>query len=88
MTPRKRPALTDRPIPHRNNGHAKPTQYRAGDGFAAPDAQDRADQRVIAAVTACGYRIAVPCIICGSWLTNPRSVAAHVGPVCRKRVQP
>lgn len=32
-----------------------------------------------------GYRIAVRCKTCGSWLASTKSVAAHQGPVCRKR---
>ncbi|MGB3697604.1 MAG: DUF6011 domain-containing protein [Gordonia sp. (in: high G+C Gram-positive bacteria)] len=30
-----------------------------------------------------GFRLAVQCLTCKRWLTAPRSVAAHRGPVCR-----
>lgn len=32
-----------------------------------------------------GYRIAVRCSTCGSWLAAPISVARHQGPVCASR---
>lgn len=32
-----------------------------------------------------GFVVSVKCKTCGSWLANPKSVAAHQGPVCRKR---
>lgn len=62
------------------------TGHRHEDGFAAPTAEERADAEVIAAAQDRGYRIAVPCIVCGRFLTQKSSVAAHVGPTCRKRV--
>lgn len=65
---------------------AQSTGHRAEDGFAAPTAEDRADAEVIAAAQARGFRIAVPCLVCGRFLTQKSSVAAHVGPTCRKRV--
>lgn len=61
-------------------------QNRREDGYAPPSAEDRADAEVIAAAQQRGYRIAVPCIVCGRFLTQKSSVSAHVGPVCRKRV--
>lgn len=32
-----------------------------------------------------GYRIAVKCSVCGSWLVDSKSVAEATGPVCRGR---
>lgn len=34
---------------------------------------------------AAGYRLAVQCLDCDSWLVSAKSVAAHRGPVCRSR---
>lgn len=31
------------------------------------------------------WRIAVRCRACGSWLTDPRSVMAGIGPTCLSR---
>jgi hypothetical protein len=32
-------------------------------------------------------RIAIPCKICGSWLVHTKSIAAHMGPVCARRLR-
>jgi primosomal protein N' len=34
-----------------------------------------------------GYRVAVQCTACGAWVSHPRSVARHIGPVCERRTQ-
>jgi hypothetical protein len=81
-----RPALPqNRPI--RNHTYAGQSNgHRRQDGYAAPDAEDRADAAVLAAAYARGYRLAVSCLDCGHWLTNPVSVAVHRGPRCRAKV--
>lgn len=49
------------------------------------DAEDRADDAVIDAARNRGFRIAVQCVRCKHWLTNPRSVEQHLGPHCRTK---
>jgi hypothetical protein len=84
MKTRKRPAPTDRPPRNDTNSH-KFIAHRRQDGYAAPDADDRADAAVVAAAAERGYRLATRCLDCGHWLANPISVAAHRGPRCRAR---
>lgn len=50
-----------------------------------PQAPDGVDADLIAAAEARGYRLAVRCRRCRSWLTDPTSVATHLGPVCSQR---
>jgi hypothetical protein len=73
-------------IPHRSNGSTQSKAYRHQDGYAAPTAEDRADTAVLAAAEALGYRLAVRCTRCGQWVVSDKSVAAHMGPVCRAKV--
>lgn len=85
MKTRKRPAArTDRPLRNYTTT-AKSNGHRRQDGYAAPSPQDRADLAALAAVEALGYRIAVQCLDCGHWVSNPASVSAHRGPRCRAR---
>jgi hypothetical protein len=85
MNTRKRPAPPQsRPSRNHTNGRHF-TAHRRQDGYAAPDAEDRADLAVLAAAEALGYRIAVQCLDCGHWLASPKSGAAHRGPRCRAR---
>lgn len=73
-------ATSTTPIARTNsNGH------RRQDGYTAPTPEDRADDAVVAAATARGFRIAVRCLDCGHWLANPTSVEAFRGPRCRAR---
>ncbi|WP_071700349.1 DUF6011 domain-containing protein [Mycobacterium heckeshornense] len=58
---------------------------RRQDGYAAPAADERAEQRLLAAARRFGFRLAVQCLDCRRWLVDPASVAAHRGPVCRAR---
>jgi hypothetical protein len=82
---RKRPAPTDRPLPnYTNNG--KSNGRRRQDGYAAPTAEDRREAAVLAQAAEMGYRLAVQCLDCGHWLSNPISVAFHRGPRCRAKV--
>ena len=50
-----------------------------------PDPQTRREQELVDELTERGYRVAVQCRRCGLWLTNPISVALHVGPKCRHK---
>lgn len=47
--------------------------------------EDRADLDLIIAAAERGFRLATRCTACGSWISNPKSVRAHMGPVCRSR---
>ena len=49
------------------------------------DADARRERDLLVEVLDRGYRVAVRCKTCGSWLAHPKSVAVHQGPVCRKR---
>lgn len=40
---------------------------------------------LVAQLAELGYRPAVQCRVCKSWLVAARSVADHLGPVCRGR---
>ena len=46
---------------------------------------ERYEIAVVSAAAELGYRPAVRCIRCGSWLVAAKSVAQHRGPVCRRR---
>lgn len=60
--------------------------YRRQDGYSAPTAEDRLDAEVIAAAEARGFAVAVRCRRCSAWCVSPKSVAAHLGPVCRAKL--
>ncbi|GJF17097.1 hypothetical protein NGTWS1702_23000 [Mycolicibacterium cyprinidarum] len=83
MRTRKRPA-GNRPSPKSRvaDYHQSSGDYR----HEAPTVEDRVVAEAFAVLTEHGYFIAVSCLVCGAALTNPRSVAAMVGPVCRKRL--
>jgi Family of unknown function (DUF6011) len=85
MSQRKRPAPPKSRPPRNSTSATKFIAPRRQDGYAAPDAEDRADTAILAAAEALGYRIAVQCLDCGHWLASPKSVAAHRGPVCRAK---
>lgn len=51
------------------------------------DAEDL-DREVLDAARARGFRIAVQCVRCKHWLTNPRSVEQRLGPHCCKEERP
>jgi Family of unknown function (DUF6011) len=51
----------------------------------APTADDRREAQVRAEADQLGYRLAVQCRCCGSWLVADRSVREFIGPVCRAR---
>ena len=46
-----------------------------------------ADVLLAHAATLRGFRLATQCTRCGRWLVAPRSVAAHLGPVCRAKLE-
>lgn len=47
--------------------------------------EQRHHRRMIAELVDAGYVIGVSCRSCGATLTDSRSVATHLGPVCRGR---
>ncbi len=50
-----------------------------------PDPETRIEQQLVDQLTDRGFRVAVQCRRCHQWLTNPISVARHVGPKCRAK---
>lgn len=63
-----------------------PTAILGHDARVEPlDAEDRRIAGLLAELYDAGYRVAVQCRTCGSWLANPTSVARHQGPVCASR---
>jgi len=48
-------------------------------------AEDRRIAGLLTELYDAGYRVAVQCRTCGSWLAHPESVARHQGPVCASR---
>ena len=47
--------------------------------------EDRDDLDLIIAAAERGFRLATKCTACGHWLSSPKSIRAHMGPVCRAR---
>lgn len=47
--------------------------------------EERSEVAAVSVVVELGYRPAVQCRSCGSWLVAPKSVALHRGPVCRSK---
>lgn len=57
------------------------------DGYAAPDAVERHEARVLAQAAELGYRLSVACLDCHRPLTDVVSVAYRRGPTCRARAE-
>lgn len=51
----------------------------------ALDEDARRELNLLVEVYDRGYRVAIRCKTCGSWLAAPKSVARHQGPVCYSR---
>ncbi|MDJ0359705.1 DUF6011 domain-containing protein [Rhodococcus sp. H29-C3] len=49
--------------------------------------RDPADKLLRAALAQGGFRLAVQCERCGTWLVAPSSVKRHLGPVCARHAQ-
>lgn len=49
--------------------------------------RDPADKLLMAALAQGGFRLAVQCERCGTWLVAPASVKRHLGPVCARHAQ-
>jgi hypothetical protein len=83
---RKRPAPPqNRPIRNHTNT-AQSNGHRRQDGYAAPTPEYRREAALLAEAAEMGYRLAVQCLDCGHWLSNPISVRFCRGPRCRARM--
>ncbi|WP_372497851.1 DUF6011 domain-containing protein [Tomitella fengzijianii] len=49
------------------------------------DADERRERDLLTELADRGFRISVPCRVCGQALVDPRSVARHIGPHCARR---
>lgn len=89
MSARKRPAPPqNRPSPNATNGYSESTALTRFYGFDPHEPltpEDREDLAVLTAAAERGYRIAVQCLDCGHWLSNPKSVRRHRGPHCHAK---
>ncbi|MCB1265047.1 MAG: hypothetical protein KDB56_10750 [Mycobacterium sp.] len=83
---RKRPAVSDRATSTTTTLHPESSLHHRQDGYSAPTPDDRLDAEVIDAAKARGFAIAVRCTRCGQWVVAAKSVAAHLGPVCRAKL--
>lgn len=45
------------------------------------------EKLLMAALAQGGFRLAVQCTRCGTWLVAPTSVRRHLGPVCARHAQ-
>ena len=59
--------------------------HRPQDGYAAPSAEDRREAGLLAELRDLGYQPATRCTRCGQWVVAAKSVALHMGPVCRAK---
>lgn len=50
------------------------------------NAETRAEIDLLIKAAEMGFRLSVRCVDCGHWITAPRSVRAHRGPVCAAKV--
>ena len=50
-------------------------------------AEDRHEQKVLEEAARLGYRLATRCSRCNQWVVSSKSVAAHMGPVCRAKAK-
>jgi hypothetical protein len=88
---RGRPPRDDecRATPSPTNVQQVDTHTNAYEFTAAPHepvtAEDRREAAILAEAAELGYRLAVQCRCCGSWLVADRSVREFIGPVCRAR---
>lgn len=78
------PRQGNRPSPNKPSTNDS-SLYRPEDGYQAPTASDIYEASVVAAARELGYGLYVRCLECRRPLTSWRSVAEHLGPVCRSR---
>ncbi|WP_376740720.1 DUF6011 domain-containing protein [Gordonia paraffinivorans] len=82
---------TRRRNPAEGSGGARRSTWAADIDESNPDATSLTTDEIYAravlqAVTELGYAVSIPCRVCGHPLTSPQSVAAVVGPRCRRKV--
>lgn len=53
--------------------------------ITSPTADEIYKRAVVQAATDLGFTVSIPCRVCGHPLTAPKSVAAVVGPKCRRK---
>ena len=92
MRKRSSPAVSDRATTRDNTtaGHhtadsCDSSLHRPQDGYAAPSAEDRREAGLLAELRDLGYQPATRCTRCGQWVVAAKSVALHMGPVCRAK---
>lgn len=49
--------------------------------------EDRLEALAVAECERYGYRLSVRCTECRHWVSNPKSVALHLGPRCRAKLR-
>ena len=80
------PTLTTTTDAHHDTGSVDSSRlHRPQDGFAAPSAEDRREAGLLAELRDLGYRPATRCTRCNQWVVAAKSVALHMGPVCRAK---
>ncbi|WP_374193945.1 DUF6011 domain-containing protein [Gordonia sp. SCSIO 19800] len=74
------------------NGGARKSTWAADHDKHSPDlritsptADEIYERAVVQAATDLGFTVSIPCRVCGHPLTAPKSVAAVVGPKCRRK---
>ena len=82
QTRRNRPGTASQAAP---KSSADFLDYSPDSRIEAPTTEDRREAQVLAEAAELGYRLAVQCRCCGSWLVADRSVREFIGPVCRAR---
>lgn len=60
---------------------------RSEDGYAAPDAEARAEAAFLAEAEARGFRLSLTCLDCGHPIVTEASLRRHRGPRCAARAQ-
>ena len=67
-------------------GESQAVEWRDYLEYSEPlTVEERSEVAAVSVVIELGYRPAVQCTSCGSWLVAPKSVALHRGPVCRSK---
>lgn len=85
MRQTKRPAPPqDRPLPNTTND-SEFTRLLGLHRHEPLDAETRAELDLLAKAAEMGFRLATQCTACGAWISSPKSIRRHLGPVCAKR---
>jgi hypothetical protein len=76
------PALSTTPLVATDHNRHRP---RNGSWHEPVTAEDRYEAWVLAEAERLGYRLSLRCVRCNQPLVAAKSVALHMGPVCRAR---